>query len=95
MLKRFIFAQEDQPDTAWLTRFVAGRKEAERWCLGTGRTDPPTTDECRTALSFYMPELLPHYDRVCGLVGDDDRRAHQILSHYRPRPVIDGCSQAV
>jgi predicted choloylglycine hydrolase len=41
-----------------------------------------------------LPELIPHYDRVCALVGDDDR-AHQILSHYRPPPSIGGCSQAV
>jgi predicted choloylglycine hydrolase len=38
--------------------------------------------------------LIPHYDRVCALVGDDDR-AHQLLSHCRPPPIIGGCSQAV
>jgi len=94
MLKRFIFAHEDQPDKAWLTRFVDGRAEAERWYLGRGRSDPPTADECRAALSFHMPELMPHYDRVCALVGNDDR-AHQILSQYRPPPAIGACSQAV
>jgi predicted choloylglycine hydrolase len=41
-----------------------------------------------------MPELVAHYDRVCAMVGDDDL-AHRILSHYRPPPVIGGCSQAV
>jgi predicted choloylglycine hydrolase len=41
-----------------------------------------------------MPELLPHYDHVCGLVGDDNL-AHCILSHYRPQPAVAGCSQAV
>ena len=41
-----------------------------------------------------MPELLPHYDQVCDLVGDDDI-AHRILSHYRPPPAVHGCSQAV
>jgi len=94
MLKRFIFAHEDQPDKAWLTRFVAGREEAERWYLGRGRANPPTANECRAALGLHMPELLRHYDRVCGLVGNDDR-AHQILSQYRPPPVIGACSQAV
>jgi predicted choloylglycine hydrolase len=94
MLKRFIFAREDQPDREWLSRFVAGRDEAERWYLGEDRALPPTTAECRAALSDHMPELLAQYDRVCALVGDDDR-AHQILSHYRPAPVISGCSQVV
>jgi predicted choloylglycine hydrolase len=41
-----------------------------------------------------MPELLPEYDRVCSLVGDDDL-AHRILSHFRPPPAVAGCSQAV
>ena len=41
-----------------------------------------------------MPELLPHYDQACALVGDDGL-AHRILSHYRPPPVVSGCSQAV
>src|SRR6266704_3221279 len=35
-----------------------------------------------------------HYDKACALVGDDDL-AHRILSHYRPPPIIHGCSQAI
>lgn len=42
----------------------------------------------------HLPELLPHYDQVCCLVGDDEM-AHRILSHYRPGPSIHGCSQVV
>lgn len=94
MHKRFVFAREDRPDEAWLARFVAGRHEAERWYLGQGRAAPPTAAECRAALRHYMPELVPHYDRVCALVGDDDL-AHRMLSHYRPPPVVADCSQAV
>jgi predicted choloylglycine hydrolase len=41
-----------------------------------------------------MPELLPHYDCACALVGGDDM-AHRILSHYRPAPAVCGCSQVV
>jgi predicted choloylglycine hydrolase len=41
-----------------------------------------------------MPELVSHYDRACALVGDDDL-AHCILSHYRPPPLVSGCSQVV
>src|SRR5436190_8677295 len=94
MLKRFVFAREDRPGEAWLARFAAGRDEAERWYLGEGRTGAPAAAECRAALHEHMPELMPHYDRVCALVGDDTR-AHQILSHYRPPPIIFGCSQTV
>src|SRR5450755_4752714 len=94
MRKRFVFAREDRPDKDWLVRFAAGRKESERWYLGEGLEDPPSAGECRAALHQYMPELVPHYDRVCSLVGDDDL-AHRILSHYRPPPIRFGCSQAV
>ena len=94
MRKRFIFAREDRADRAWLARFAAGRDEAVRWYRGEGRAAAPTAAECRAALREHMPELMPHYDRACALVGDDDL-AYRILSHYRPRPVVSGCSQAV
>jgi len=94
MLKHFVFAREDEPGQAWLTRFAAGRKETEHWYLDKRCSALPRSAECRSALKKHMPELLPHYDRVCALVGDDDR-AHQILSHYRPPPEFGGCSQAI
>ena len=94
MLKRFIFAKEERPDTAWLTRFLASRDEALRWYFGQGRAVTASARECRAALAVHMPELLSEYDRVCGLVGDDVT-AHQILSHYRPPAMEMGCSQAI
>jgi predicted choloylglycine hydrolase len=93
MRKRFFFVREDQPNEAWLARFNAGREETERW-YRKDRAALPTAAECRAALLQHMPELVPQYDRVCALVGDDDL-AHCILSHYRPPPVVVGCSQAV
>jgi predicted choloylglycine hydrolase len=94
MLKTFFARREDRPGEAWLSRFEAGREDAERWYRGQGLAEPPSGIECRHAVGTYMPELLPHYDQACGLVGEDDV-AHRILSHYRPPPVDHGCSQAV
>jgi predicted choloylglycine hydrolase len=94
MRKRFIFAREDRPGQDWLARFAAGRAEAERWYRGESRAAPPDPIECRAALLHHMPELVPEYDRVCALAGDDPL-AHRILSHYRPPPLVAGCSQAV
>lgn len=94
MLKHFVFEQEDRPGAAWLARFAAGRGEAQRWYLGEGLAEPPTAAECRAALGRHMPELMAQYDHACGLVGDDDL-AHRMLSHYRPPPMVGGCSQAV
>jgi predicted choloylglycine hydrolase len=94
MLKRFVFDREDQPGEAWLGRFAAGRAEAESWYRGQGLAPPPSAEDCRVALREHMPELVPHYDRACALVGNDDV-AHRMLSHYRPPPAIFGCSQTV
>ena len=94
MRKRFVAEREDQPGEAWLARFDAGREETERWYLGRGLAPPPSLRDCRAALRRHMPELIPHHDRACAMLGDDDM-AHRILSHYRPPPVFHGCSQAV
>jgi predicted choloylglycine hydrolase len=94
MFKHFVAAHEDEPGDAWKRRFAIGRDEAARWYLGTGLAPPPRAIECRAALRDHMPELLPHYDKACALIGDDDL-AHRILSHYRPPPSIHGCSQAI
>jgi predicted choloylglycine hydrolase len=94
MRKRFTFAREDRPGQDWLARFRAGWDEAWRWYLGEGRAAPPSAMECRDALRRHMPELIPLYDRVCALVGDDDL-AHRLLSQYRPAPAGGGCTQAV
>jgi predicted choloylglycine hydrolase len=94
MLKRFIFVREDRPANLWLKRFVAGRDETERWYLGVGRSAPHSAADCRAARQRHMPELMPLYDEACEMVGGDDR-ARQMLSHYRPPPMVGGCSQAV
>jgi predicted choloylglycine hydrolase len=94
MFKHFVAVREDEPGDAWRARFAAGRDETVRWYLGSGRGPPPGVIECRAALRHHMPELVHHYDEACALVGDDDL-AHRILSHYRPPPIVHGCSQAI
>jgi predicted choloylglycine hydrolase len=94
MLKRFVAAHEDRPAADWLARFAAGRTEAQRWYFGEGRAAAPSPAECKAALHRHMPELVPEYERVCGLVGDDPL-AHQMLSQYRPPPLLLGCTQAI
>ncbi|PDT82561.1 C45 family autoproteolytic acyltransferase/hydolase [Sinorhizobium sp. BJ1] len=94
MYKTFVAAREDRPGEAWLSRFVAGRAEAESWYFGQAVASTPSAKECRAALQQHMPELLPHYDHACTLVGADEV-AHRVLSHYRPAPERFGCSQAV
>ncbi|MCZ4092459.1 C45 family autoproteolytic acyltransferase/hydolase [Sinorhizobium psoraleae] len=94
MYKTFIAAREDRPGEAWLSRFIAGRAEAEKWYFGRAVASTPNARDCRAALWQHMPELIPYYDDACGLVGDDEV-AHRVLSHYRPAPERYSCSQAV
>ena len=94
MQKCFVAICEDTPGNAWRERFVAGRAEAEAWYRGSGRGTPPTAAECTAQLQRHMPELLGPYERVCALVGED-ALAPQILSQFRPPPLLHGCTQAV
>ncbi|TGD97200.1 C45 family autoproteolytic acyltransferase/hydolase [Methylobacterium nonmethylotrophicum] len=94
MEKTFTAHREDRPGADWLARFREGRDEAARWYIGEGAPALPSPAACRAALARHMPELVPHYDEACGMVGDDDL-AHRILSHYRPAAHRQGCSQAV
>lgn len=91
--KTFTAHVEDRPGAGWLARFRDGRDEAARWYLGRA-PERPTAAECRAALARHMPEFVAPYDDLCAMVGDDDL-AHRILSHYRPAPHRQGCSQAV
>lgn len=94
MLKTYVFEREDRPAEAWAARFAAGRAAAEKWYRGAGRAEPAAAADCRAALERHMPELLPHYERACALIGGDDM-ARRILSQWRPPPLAPGCSQGV
>lgn len=94
MRKTFVARREDQPGDAWLADFAAGRAEAERWYRDGGREPPASAAACRDALGRHMPELLPHYDRACAMLGDDDM-AHRIVSHWRPPAARHGCTHAI
>lgn len=92
--KTFEAHLEDRPGERWLADFAAGRAEAERWYLDGRRGPPASAAACRAALARHMPQLLPHYDRACALLGDDDV-AHRIVSHWRPPPARHGCTHAI
>ncbi|MDG2285365.1 MAG: C45 family autoproteolytic acyltransferase/hydrolase, partial [Alphaproteobacteria bacterium] len=91
MKKTFKFYSEDRPGAPWAKRFQAGRDEARAWYTGQGRSNLPSSSECRDALKTHMPELIDAYDQACALLGamEIDRC---VLSHYRPAPEASGCS---
>jgi predicted choloylglycine hydrolase len=85
---------EQKPAEKWRQRFSASWPRYRDWYLREGLEARPTRDEARTAIGRHMPELLPLYDKVCSLVGDDPI-AQRALSLYRTPPVISGCSVAL
>src|SRR5688572_11252450 len=94
MQKRFHAVVEDRPGESWRAHFREVWPTARPWYLKEGLAARPTAAEGRAALSRYMPELVPIYDRLSTLV-EDDEVAQRFLTLYNPPPVIVGCSQAV
>ena len=91
--KTFVAVAEDRPGAAWQRRFQTTWPRAKSWYLKEGLGPRPTPAEGRAALRRHMPELVPMYDTLCSLAGEDEV-AHRMLSHYNPPPVIEACSQA-
>lgn len=64
------------------------------WYLDEGEAARPSYLECLNALKEYMPELLPLYKELTGLLGCDDLQA-RFLSLYCPPTFYSACSQLI
>ena len=91
---RFEAVSEAQPGQAWRTRFEAMWPAYRAWYLREGDSARPDLDTCQARLRQHMPELVPTYERLVELAGEDELVA-RALSLYRPPGFIVGCSQAV
>jgi len=90
--KTFTAAAEPLPGAAWQASFAAAWPGYRDWYLSRG---PRASEaEGRAQLQRHMPALLPIYERLAGLAGDDPL-ARQMLTLWDPPPVIVGCSQGV
>ena len=94
MDKTFIAVAEERPGPQWQREFRAAWPRVRSWYLREDVEARPTVGEARAALGRHMPELVPIYETVCRLAGDDDV-AHRMLSNYGLPPVIVGCTQGV
>ena len=93
-IKTFTATAEALPGKAWQAAFHAGWPGLRDWYLSQGLAARPSEAEGRAQLARWMPELLPVYERVAALAGDDPV-ARQCLTLWHPPPVIVGCSQGV
>ncbi|WP_119460762.1 C45 family autoproteolytic acyltransferase/hydolase [Rhodospirillaceae bacterium SYSU D60014] len=85
---------EAVPSVKWQQRFTTLWPRYRAWYLRDALDARPSFAECRGALRTHMPELLPVFEQLSALSGEDEI-AWRFLSQYRPPSVITGCSIAV
>lgn len=85
--------REAQPGPRWRALYDATWPAYCSFYTKEGLAARPSLEECRRALTRYMPELLPTWEQLCRLSGDD--LAARMLSMWRLPAFAVGCSQAV
>jgi predicted choloylglycine hydrolase len=85
---------EAEPGPRWRALYDATWLNYRGWYTRDGLAARPTLQECRRALTRYLPELVPTWERLCRLSGDDSVAA-RMLSMWRLPPFAVGCSQVV
>lgn len=90
----FCTIDEQQPGAKWQQRHEYSWPAYRDWYVSKGLSARPSSALGRRKLRQYMPELVPVYDDLCELAGDDDL-CHRFLSQYDPPPLAVACSQLV
>jgi len=86
--------QEDRPGPAWSGLLKATWPSYRTWFASAGWDARSTLQESRSALKQHMPELLPMWQHLVTLAGDDSEVA-QMLALWNPPAFAPGCSQLV
>ena len=94
MQLKFRGVREEAPNEKTAERFKRSWRAYRDWFLREGDGKRPGFLTCRAALTHYMPELVPTWQKLSELAGGGDQEA-RLLSLYRPTPYLSGCSQAV
>jgi predicted choloylglycine hydrolase len=84
---------EEQPGPRWQALYDATRDGYRRWYLSEGDAARPDLRTCRRMLERHMPELVPVWERLVELSGDDQVTA-RLLTLWNPPQFLPGCSQA-
>ena len=90
----FDSVHEPQAGAKWQSLFKAYWPAYKKWYLENGAATKPNLKIARDRLERYMPEMVPQYEKLCELAGDDEA-AHRFLTGWQPPAYISGCSQAV
>lgn len=90
----FRWVEERLPGDRWRDLLKRTWPSYEAWFLREGDEARPGLEESAARLEQHMPELVPVWNRLVGLAGENERVA-RMLALYRPTPFLAGCSQAV
>ena len=86
--------REAEPGPRWRALYHATWPAYRLWYTREGLDVRPSLRECRRALSQYLPELMPTWERLCRLSADDPV-AGRMLSMWGLPLFPVGCSQVV
>ncbi len=84
--------EEDEPGGLIGEHLTAIWPAFRRWWRD-GANTRPSEGEARARLEEHMPELVPAWQRLTALLGDDPE-AGPALALWNPPPFLTGCSQA-
>lgn len=84
---------EDIPGDQWLSRWNRSWPAYRQWFLALKGDQGPSRKECEAALSTHMPKLVPIWNELSKLSGDDDMAA-RFLFTWCPPAYLAGCSLA-
>jgi predicted choloylglycine hydrolase len=84
--------KEDEPGERMAAQLSAAWPAFRRW-WHEGANARPDADEARLRLEQHMPELVPTWQRLTAMLGDDPA-AGAALALWNPPPFLTGCSQA-
>jgi predicted choloylglycine hydrolase len=83
---------EPRPGPRWRALFDATWPAYRNWYLSDGTR--PDFATCRSRLTRHLPELVPTWERLVELTGQDETAA-RMLTLWDPPRFLPGCSQAV
>jgi predicted choloylglycine hydrolase len=83
---------EDEPGDQIREHLTTVWPAFRRWWRD-GANARPTAGQAQARLEEHMPELVPAWRRLAGLLGDDPD-AGAALALWNPPPFLTGCSQA-
>jgi predicted choloylglycine hydrolase len=90
---------EDRPGPAWSALLEATWPSYLAWFSSEGWDRRSTLAESRSALEQHMPELLPRWQHLVTLAGDDsvgdESDVARMLALWNPPAFAPGCSQLV